>query len=70
MIDIHNLDNLECLEDSIDELISLYEESGSNSKFKIRLLELDKTLSDSDIKKIIDAVNLATCDYWLLTCDY
>ena len=60
MIDIHNID---CLEDSIDELISLYEESGSNSKFKIRLLELDKTLSDSTIKKIIDAVNLATCDY-------
>ena len=63
MIDIHNLDILECLEDSIDELISLYEEAGSNSKFKIRLLELDKTLSDSTIKKIIDAVNLATCDY-------
>ena len=54
---------MECLEDSIDELISLYEEAGSNSKFKIRLLELDKTLSDSTIKKIIDAVNLATCDY-------
>ena len=55
--------NLEDIEDSIDEFISLYELCDyNNTKFRQTLLESNKDLTDMQYKMIIDSVNLALSD--------